>query len=163
MLMSILEFLVFKVAFHVLRVAWRDSLKHSREAARIKKHAAQLMAGRKPLSSTAFAATFFSPSERAIAAKIHEFLGEILIVDVTRVHPDDSLFGDLGVEQLDGMDLSYMEWRVKREWGVRIGPAWVFLRTVRDLVTYVWTGKDCHVGIGDGHDARGFSGPPGGR
>src|SRR2546425_8099898 len=23
--------------------------------------------------------------------------------------------------------------------------------------------KDCHVGIGDGHDARGFSGPPGGR
>lgn len=137
MLLTILELLFFAVTDRLFRIACRDSKRQSNEAARIKKRATEFMAERNQMSSKEFAAMFFPPPERSFASRIHEFLGEILIVDVTRIHPDDNLFVDLGVEQLHGLDLSYLQWRVKREWGVRMGPAWKVVRTVRDLVTYV--------------------------
>ena len=136
--MSVLELLAFEGARQLLFPLVRCIARMSRESTRIQNHAKQIMAGREALSPDEFAGAHFLLAERPIAAKIQTFLAEILIVDASRIHPDDRLVEDLGFGQIDGLDPNFLGFDVEREFGVSLSPGGASIKTVRDLVKYIF-------------------------
>ena len=129
------------LAIAALGVVWcyviRSVVRKSRRIAAVRKRAKEIMRDRQALSSTAFGSELFPQHEAEIAARLREILKRVLIVDVTRIHPDDRLVEDLGLGQVDGLDPNFLEGDIEREFGVGLTPAWSSIKTVRDLVTYV--------------------------
>jgi acyl carrier protein len=95
------------------------------------------MKDRKPLTSEQFGADFFLPEQMSIATGLRNILATILIIDVTRIYPDDRLIEDLGLGQVDGMDGNWLEFDIRDIFGVDLVPGWDAIKTVRDLVEYV--------------------------
>jgi len=99
------------------------------------------MGGRESHTHTDFGSRFFPPNGAQIASRLHEMLGKFLIVDVTRIHPDDKLVEDLGLGRVDGLDPNLFEFDVKDAFGVDLRPVWRKDVTVRDLVDYVYAAQ----------------------
>jgi hypothetical protein len=70
----------------------------------VRSRAELLMGGREHLSAQEFASKFFASSQHDAATKIYELLGEELLIDVTRIHPDDRVYVDLGLGAVDCLD-----------------------------------------------------------
>jgi hypothetical protein len=111
-------------------------IRMSRRSVAVQRRAAQIMRGRQPLSAQEFGVAFFPPSQAAVATRLRKMLEDGLIVDPTRMRPDDRL-DDLGFGQIDGLDPNFLELDVESEFGVALRPAWASIHTFRDLVVYV--------------------------
>ena len=112
-------------------------MRMSRRSAAVQKHAKEIMQDRCVLSPAEFGSEFFPPEQSPIATRLREILKDVLIVDVSRMHPDDRLIEDLGLGQVAGLDSNFLEENIKREFSVSLRPVWSSIKTVRDLVTYV--------------------------
>jgi acyl carrier protein len=110
----------------------------SRRSRAVQRRAAEVLHDRPSLSAEEFGQTLFPPEQSAIATWLRKTLEEILIVDASRIRPDDRLIDDLGFGQVDGMDPNFLEFEVEREYGVKLRPAWASVKTGRDLVTYIY-------------------------
>jgi acyl carrier protein len=112
-------------------------IRMSRRSTAVQKRAKEVMRNRRSLSAEAFALEFFPQNQSATAARLRQMLENIVIVDASRIHPDDQLIEDLGFGQVNGLDPNFLELDVEREFGVNLKSAWSSLKTVRDLVTYI--------------------------
>jgi acyl carrier protein len=109
----------------------------SRRSAAVQERAVEMMRDRRVLSASEFGSQFFPPEQSRIATQLREILKDVLIVDVSRIHPDDRLVEDLGLGQVDGLAQNFLEQDVDDRFGVSLRPAWSSIKTVRDLVAYV--------------------------
>jgi len=129
--------------------AIRSTIRTARNNGAIQRHAAELISARKALTHEEFGAQFFSPEERHIASRLRELLEMILIVDVSRVYPDDKLVEDLGFARVDALGPSFLELDVEDAFGVDISQAWKYEITLRDLVTYISKRRDSNSSAAD--------------
>ena len=90
----------------------RSTMRMSRRSTAVQRHAGELMAGRTALTHSEFGSRFFPPDQAETASRLREILARILILDVTRVHPDDRLIEDLGLGQVDGLAPNFLEFDV---------------------------------------------------
>jgi acyl carrier protein len=91
----------------------------------VKKRAREIMAGREPMTPEQFAAAFFEPPQRAVAALVVEILRRNLIVDVKRIRPDDRLVGDLGLARVDCMDVNFLIQDLTKQFGGSAVPLFI--------------------------------------
>ena len=112
-------------------------IRMSRRSTAVQKRAEEIMRNRRSLSAEEFGLEFFPQNQSAIAARLRRILEKTLIVDASRLHPDDQLVEDLGFGRVDGLAPNFLELDVEREFGVNLKSAWPSLKTVRDLVTYI--------------------------
>lgn len=112
-----------------------------RRSSAVKRHAAELFLNREQLTATEFANDFFPPSQRDIATAIRELLEAELIVDATKIRPEDSLIVDLGLGQVDGLDLEFLDFDIEKQFSVSIRPLFIDERgpTVRQIVEHIAT------------------------
>ena len=61
----------------------------------------------------------------------------MLIVDVSRIRPDDLLTDDLGLGQIDGLDGEFLLLDIQKEFSISLRPEATDVKTVRDLIQYV--------------------------
>ena len=117
------QFVTWILTFGLIAIlaTWivKTMLSWSRRAQRVKQVAAELMRGRPSLSAEEFAETHF-PSSRETALQIYRFLTDEFIVDVSRVHPNDRLYTDLGLGALDAMSSVRFAMDIEETLGVDI-------------------------------------------
>jgi len=90
----------------------------ARRSAAVKRRAREVMAGRQAMTPQQFADAFFEPKDRATAMAVRDLLADVLIIDTSKIHPDDRLFADLGLAQVDGMDANFLILDLKQRFGV---------------------------------------------
>ncbi len=133
----------YALLFAVLGVVWfyliRSVARMARQSASVKRQANEIMGERQPLSPVQFGSEFFPKEQVDVASRLLDILRKVLIVDVSRIHPDDRLVEDLGLGQVDGLDPNWLACDIKDSFGVSLEPGWASIKTVRDLVTYVST------------------------
>ncbi|MBC8873871.1 MAG: acyl carrier protein [Planctomycetes bacterium] len=122
-------------------VCARSMVRMSRRSSAVKRRAEQVMAGRPAINRSDFGSHFSPHHEAEIASRVHEMLEKILIVDVSRIRPDDKLIEDLGLGQIDGLDPNFLELDVKDAFGVDLRPVWRTGVTLRDLVHYIYAAR----------------------
>ena len=96
------------------------------------------MKGRRPLSAAEFAETHF-PMSQKIASLLFEILSNELIVDISRIHPTDRLYIDLGFGFVDAMDSVFLTMDVAEVFSADIAE---LLQnesvTVADIVSHIY-------------------------
>ena len=98
------------------------------------------MAGRAPLSDTEFGKAFFSHDRGTIAAKLRYLLQRHIVVDLSRIHPDDRLGEDLRMDALDSLSTVEFILEVEKEFGISVpNDIAEKMRTLRDVVNFVAT------------------------
>ena len=112
--------------------AAKTVLRLSRRSNAVKRTANELMKGRQSLSPDEFAETHF-PTSQKVASRLFQILSNELIVDVSRIHPTDRLYADLGLGVIDGLDPVHLAMDVEQ----------VFSADIADLL------QDEHVTITD--------------
>lgn len=132
---SLLFSLFGVVGFYLIR----SVVRMSRRSSAVQKRAKEIMRDRRAMSPLEFGSEFFAGNQAEAASRIYDILKKVLIVDVSRIRPDDRLVQDLGLAQVDGLDPNFLELDIKDSFGVSIRAAWPSIKTVRDLVTYVST------------------------
>ena len=95
------------------------------------------MIGRDSLTPSQFADEFF-PDFPWVAERFLKTLALDLIVDCTRVHPDDLLFEDLGLGQFDCLAPGHFAADIEEEFGVDI-LTFIYQdsRKIDDVVRYI--------------------------
>jgi acyl carrier protein len=106
---------------------------------RSEKHRAlRHMARRAPLSDTEFGQAFFSHDRANIAAKLRYLLQRHIVVDLSRIHPDDRIVEDLRMDALDSLSIAEFILDVEKEFGISIPNVIAEkMRTLRDVVDFV--------------------------
>ena len=120
----------------------RNSIRHPHvcQSNAVQKRAKEIMRNRRSLSAEEFGLEFFPKEQSATAVRLRQMLEKILIVDVSRIHPDDRLLETLGFAKVNGLDLNFLELDVEREFGVCLRPGWSLITTECHLVAYVSDG-----------------------
>jgi acyl carrier protein len=136
---------LFGLAFLVvvLLCVMPSVIRMSRRSAAVQKRAKEVMRDRRAMSSSEFGSAFFPHDQAEITARVRDILKDVLIVDISRIHPDDRLVEDLGLGQVNGLDAEFLAADLEHKLGVRLSADAPILplpgKTVRDLVTYVLT------------------------
>ena len=116
----------------------KTTLQLSRRCNAVKQSANELMKGRRPLSAAEFAETHF-PMSQKIASLLFEILSNELIVDISRIHPTDRLYIDLGFGFVDAMDSVFLTMDVAEVFSADIAE---LLQnesvTVADIVSHIY-------------------------
>lgn len=104
----------------------------------IKQAVAAHLSGRDSLSSRQFAESFFSVDQQPIAMFVIETFRESLIFDTSRMRPDDRLFADLRVGQIDGLEPNEIDFAIKERFGCSMVPTFVGKDpSVRELIDFI--------------------------
>ena len=120
-------------------VIWmvRTTLNKSRRCYAVKLTADALMDGRMSLSAAEFAEKHF-PASQEVAARLLGILSNELIVDVSRIHPTDRLFADLGLGAVDAMDSVFVAMDVEEAFNADIaGLLQIDSVTIADIVSHI--------------------------
>ncbi len=128
---------LFAAIGFIFCVCVRSMVRMSRRSSAVKRRAEQVMSGRPSVNRSDFGSHLFPHHEAEIASCVHEMLEKVLIVDVSRIRPDDKLIEDLGLGQIDGLAPNVLELDVKDAFGVDLRPVWRTGVTLRDLVHYI--------------------------
>src|SRR5207247_533509 len=110
----------------------------SRRSSAVQRHANAIMLGREHLTPQQFADKFFPFPQHAIAARVREVLGNVLIVDAATVWPDDKLAGELGLGQVDGLEPNHLDGELRARFGISV--LGVFERgdpSVREVIEFI--------------------------
>jgi acyl carrier protein len=103
-----------------------------------KQRALRHMADRPPLADTDFGKKFFPPEHAGVASKLRRIMARHSPVDLSRLHPDDSIVEDIRMDALDSMSTVEFVVEVEKEFGIRIPEeAAEKMRTLRDVIDYV--------------------------
>ena len=133
----VLEILLWMLVLAMIALVVPSMIRGSRRSKAVKIHANLLMQDRDTLTPAQFATSYF-PDNFDVAKSIHEFLANCLIVDCSRIRPEDSLFDDLGLGQVDGLAPNHFAVDVVVEFQVDLQP---ILNnnspSVRDVINYV--------------------------
>lgn len=109
----------------------------ARRSAAVKRHAKEIMRGRPKRTAVGFS-NLFPGNLRPVAIGVWQALKDNLIVDYRRINPADRLFADLGLAQVDGLDVDHLNGDIESRFGVSVLK---FLDendpTVNDLVEYI--------------------------
>ena len=131
----------YSLAIAVLGVVWfyaiRSVARMARRSTGVKRRAKEVMRDRRAVSPSEFGSEFFPKDQAEIACRLRDILKKVLIVDASRIRPDDRLIEDLGLGQVDGLDPNWLECDIEESFGANLKPSWPSIKTVRDLVTYV--------------------------
>lgn len=139
-MLTILGYLTVAIIFGlVFAFVIPSVVRMSRRSNAVQKHAREIMRDRRSMSASEFGSEYFSTDQAEIASRLRDILKKVLIVDATRIHPEDRLIEDLGLGQVDGLDPNFLELDIEHSFGVSLRPTWSSIKTVRDLVTYVST------------------------
>jgi hypothetical protein len=128
-----LDIIVPIIAVFIGFVLW-TVLPKAKRCAAVKKRAKAAMAGRESMTPRQFADAFFQPAQVEAAITMIGMLGKILIVDTTRIRPEDRLVGDLGLTHVDGLDVNWLIHDLADRYGVASGAFTNHDPTVRELV-----------------------------
>ena len=131
----------YSLAISALGVVWfyliRSVVRMLRRSTAVKRRAKAIMRDRRAMSPLEFGSEFFPKDQVEIACRLRDILKKVLIVDASRIHPDDRLIEDLGLGQVDGLDPNWLERDIEESFGVSLKPNWSSIKTVRELVIYV--------------------------
>lgn len=113
----------------------------SRRSAAVKRRANAIMVGRQQLTAQEFAMKFFPSPQHAIAATVWDILAGVLIVDVTRMWPDDRLVADLGLGHVDGLDVYHFDGDLQTHFGISVLDVFKTKDpSVREVIEYISEG-----------------------
>ena len=90
----------------------------ARRSAAVKRRPREVMTGRQSMTSEQFADAFFEPKDHATAMAVRDLLARVLIIDTSKIHPDDRLIADLGLTRVDGLDVNFLMSEVKDAFGI---------------------------------------------
>ena len=115
----------------------RSVIRTSRRSEGVRARANSLMQGRDSLTPVQFANRYF-PNNIDVAKSIHQILADCLIVDCSKIHPDDLLCEDLGLGQIDCLAPYHFAGDVSDELHVDLEPVMPNNSpTVREFIDYV--------------------------